>query len=98
MNSNMHIENMESLLEKLNMYKKSELVVFGELKNEFNNINYTFDMPFNKILDEKINQLYDKFSIIVKIHDNTLIVINKNIEKYLSTSYKVAQKFDDITK
>ena len=98
MNSNMHIENMESLLEKLNMYKKSELVVFGELKNEFNNINYTFDMPFNKILDEKINQLYDKFSIIVKIHDNNLIVINKNIEKYLSTSYKVAQKFDDITK
>jgi len=94
----MHVENMESLMEKLDMYKKSELVVFGELKNEFSNISYTFDMPFSKLFEEKINQLYDKLSIIVKIHDNNLIVINKNIEKYLTNSFKVAQKFDDIVK
>lgn len=98
MNSNMHIENMENLLDKLNMYKKNELMLFGELKNEFNNIGYIFELPFSKVFEEKINQLYDNLSIIIKVHENNIIVINRNIDKYLNTSFKVAQKFDEIVK
>ena len=98
MNSNMNIENIENLMEKMNMFNKEELLLFGEIKNQFTNIGYTFDMPFSSFFEEKINQLYDKFSIIVKIHDNNILVLNRNIDKYLSTSFKVAQKFDNIVK
>lgn len=98
MNSNMQVENLKNIIEKINLYKKNELEIFGDFKNIFNNIKYCFDMSYSDSFDEKIGEIYNKFALISKVHDNNIVVINRNIDKYLNSTLKVSQIFEDIVK
>ena len=40
--------------------------------------------------------LNNKFKIISSIHDDNILVLNKNMETYIATGEKVSKMFDDI--
>ena len=98
MENNMHVDNMENLLEKVDLYSKDELVLFEELKNQLNEVNHCFENSSSNTFDEKINDLSNKFSTISNIHNNNHMVINKNIEKYLENTIEVSKIFNKVNK
>lgn len=89
-------EKMSTTINKLNMYQKQEEINFNSCNQVFKNLSYSYQTDNTKLLEQKIFEITKKFSTISKLHDNNLLVLNKNLENYQSTKTKVESILNDI--
>ncbi len=96
MDNIMNIEDIENRIEKINMYINEEDLSFEELKNNINNIDFEYISHNQNNLKELLNELTNKMNVISRNHKNNVKIINSNINKYITTSNKVKNIFEDI--
>lgn len=75
------INNLENSVKKLEMYKKEETIIFEDLKEIFNNINYNYITDNKDILENLKIDILSKFKIILENHINNIKLLSNNIEK-----------------
>lgn len=90
------IDSLSKANDKIKMYKHEEEISFSEINKNYKNINYSYNTDNRGRLIELENELISKFKIINKIHNDNIIVIDKNIRNYIKTSKKVAKDFSKI--
>lgn len=90
------IDSLEKANDKIRMYKNEEDISFSEINKNYKNINYSYNTDNRMRLIELENELINKFKIISKIHNDNIVVIDKNIRNYIKTSKKVAKDFSEI--
>lgn len=94
----MDIEKIYIVIQKLNMYKNEESIKFSEINSNFNNLCGCIKSSNVDSLQNIQFELINKFNVIKKIHENDVIVLNKNISKYIDISSMTNQMFSNIYK
>lgn len=89
-------EEMTTTISKLDMYQKQEKLNFDAYNQVFQNLSYSYQTNNTKLLEQKKFEITKKFSVVSKLHDNNLLVLNKNLENYKSTITKVENILNDI--
>ena len=89
-------EEMSTTINKLDMYQKQEEINFDSCNQMFKNLSYSYQTDNAKLLEQKTFEIIKKFSMVSKLHDNNLLVLNKNLENYQSTKTKVENILNDI--
>ena len=80
-------------INKLEMYRKEEDLIFDDLKGMFTNFNYYYKSNNTKFSDKVVSELVNKFKIINSIHNDNLFVLRKNMELYNETRIEVENIF-----
>ena len=97
MNGNfLNTEEISKTIKNLELETKEEKLKLDDIKTSIEtlNLNYKTD-NFDK-LNNLAFMLNNKFKIISSIHDDNILVLNKNMETYIATGEKVSKMFDDI--
>ena len=96
MQSVIDTDKIENIIDKAEMYKNEEEITFDNFNTNFHNIlNYYKTKNSNKIQIIS-KELSDNLKKIIKNHQNNILVLSKNIEKYSELENKNAQIFNDI--
>ena len=92
----MKIEEINSCLDKFNLYKEQEELFIEDVINCFDSIKTGYrSNNSNKI--ENINlELLNKLKVISNIHYNNVTVIEKSIEKYRNADVVAKNLFENI--
>lgn len=92
----MKIEEINSCLDKFNLYKEQEELFIEDVINCFDSIKTGYrSNNSNKI--ENINlELLNKLKVISNIHNNNVTVIEKSIEKYRNADVVAKNLFENI--
>lgn len=89
-------ERISKIIEKIRMYKKLEDVNFDNIKILFNNLVYLYNTSNKGALVNLQDEMINKLNTVSKIHNNKVIILYKNLEKYKNTKFKVENMFDNI--
>ena len=92
----MKVEEINSCLDKFNLYKEQEELFIEDVINCFDSIKNGYrSNNSNKI--ENINlELLNKLKVISNIHNNNVTVIEKSIEKYRNADVVAKNLFENI--
>ena len=82
MESNMNIEQLEKVNERIKIHATEEELQFSSIKSVLNNINYNYDTDNTIKLEELDEELINKLKKINKNHNIDMLIIDKNINKY----------------
>lgn len=82
MKSNMNIEQLGKVNERIKIYTTDEELQFSSIKSVLNNINYNYDTDNTIKLEELEEELINKLKKINKNHNTDMLIIDKNINKY----------------
>jgi hypothetical protein len=89
-------ENLIKSIEKIKLLKKQEDINFEKIKENFRKINYCYDTSNTEYINAINEDLIGKLSVISRIHNNTIIILNKNLEKYRNTKVVVEKMFEKL--
>lgn len=90
------IENMIKTLKIIKMYDNEEKNIFDKIKNIMIVINNYYNTNnYNKLINIQTD-LIKKMIVINVNHCYNEIVMNKNIEKYIDTTKKVENLFNNL--
>ncbi len=91
------VEQIEKNKQKIEMYSKEEQITIDSINQVLKKINTSFnENNLTKLEDIQI-ELVNKLKIISKIHSNDIMILYKNIDKYIYLSNKFAKSFDNIS-
>ena len=79
MKSNMNIEQLGKVNERIKIYATDEELQFSSIKSVLNNINYNYDTDNTIKLEELDEELINKLKKINKNHNLDMLIIDKNI-------------------
>ncbi|MBR1376444.1 MAG: hypothetical protein IJ565_01385 [Bacilli bacterium] len=88
--------NLESLIQKLNMYKEEESINFESINSELSILNSYYKTKNSSNLENIKTEISNKNNTINTNNNNNINVFNNIIMKYISTARDVANDFDNI--
>ena len=97
MKSNINIEQLGKINEKLKLYIKDEELEIADIKSILNSINYNYDTDNAKKIEEVQLELTNKLKIINKNHNTDIFIIEKNIDLYKEINKNTEKIFKDLT-
>ena len=89
-------EQIKKVIEKLELDTKEEKINYDSIKTILNSINSHYKTNNTTKLDNIAFLLDNKLKKILKIHDDNILVLRKNLDTYMTTSDKISKLFDDI--
>lgn len=92
----MNIEELEKCTEKIKMYKKEEDLNMSSIKEKLQEIKYNYSSKNIETLSSIGMELIEKCKAINRIHQNNIMVLEKNIEIYKSNVVQVKNIFQDL--
>lgn len=96
MKSNMNVEQLGKINEKLKLYIRDEEIDFSNIKSILESINYNYDTGNVVKLEELEVELINKLKKINKNHNTDMLVIEKNINKYKELNQNTEKIFNDL--
>lgn len=96
MKSNMNIEQLGKVNERIKIYATDEELEFYNIKSVLNNINYNYDTDNTIKLEELDEELINKLKKINKNHNLDMLIIDKNINKYKELNQNTEKIFKDL--
>ena len=96
MNNGLDTFEVQKIVEKAKIYQGQEDLIFDDLQRILKNLQYEYVTNNGKALSNIDNMLNQKFSDIMTIHKNNILVLNKNIEKYSDLELQIQNKFNII--
>ncbi len=89
-------EEITRIIDKLDLEVREEKLNFDNIKNSLNSINMNYKSENKTKLEDLSIVINNKLNTILKIHDDDILVLRKNLDTYISTSDKISKLFDDI--
>jgi len=96
MKSNMNIEQLGKVNERIKIYATDEELQFSSIKSVLNNINYNYDTDNTIKLEELDEELINKLKKINKNHNLDMLIIDKNINKYKELNQNTEKIFKNL--
>ena len=97
MNGNfLNTKEISKTIKKLELEIKDEKLNLDDIESSIEALNLNYKTDNSDKLNNLAFMLNNKFKIISSIHDDNILVLNKNMETYIDTSNKVSKIFDDI--
>ena len=97
MNGNfLNTEEISKTIKKLELEIKDEKLNLDDIESSIEALNLNYKTDNSDKLNNLAFMLNNKFKIISSIHDDNILVLNKNMETYIDTRNKVSKIFDDI--
>ena len=96
MKSNMNIEQLGKVNERIKIYTTDEELQFSSIKSVLNNINYNYDTNNTIKLEELEEELINKLKKINKNHNTDMFIIDKNINKYKELNQNTEKIFKNL--
>ncbi len=96
MKSVMSEQKIHNVIEKSEMYKKSEDIILDKIMNVFDSIDNCYITTNTEKLDNVHLELKNKGVKVKKIHQNDITVLQKNLKKYQDTKGKIENLFRSI--
>jgi len=96
MKSNMNIEQLGKVNERIKIYATDEELQFSSIKSVLNNINYNYDTDNTIKLEELDEELINKLKKINKNHNTDMLIIDKNINKYKELNQNTEKIFKNL--
>lgn len=97
MNGNfLNTEEISKAIKNLELETKEEKLNLDDIKTSLETLNLNYKTDNSDKLNNLAFMLNNKFKIISSIHDDNILVLNKNMETYIATGEKVSKMFDDI--
>lgn len=96
MKSVMSEQKIHNVIEKSEMYKKSEDIILDKIMNVFDRIDNCYVTTNTEKLDNVHLELKNKGVKVKKIHQNDITVLQKNLKKYQDTKGKIENLFRSI--
>ena len=96
MKSNMNIEQLGKVNERIKIYATDEELQFSSIKSVLNNINYNYDTDNTIKLEELEEELINKLKKINKNHNTDMLIIDKNINKYKELNQNTEKIFKNL--
>ena len=97
MNGNfLNAEEISKTIKNLELETKEEKLNLDDIKTSIETLNLNYKTDNSDKLNNLAFMLNNKFKIISSIHDDNILVLNKNMETYIATGEKVSKMFDDI--
>ena len=96
MKSNMNIEQLGKVNERIKIYTTDEELQFYTIKSVLDNINYNYDTDNTIKLEELDEELINKLKKINKNHNIDMLVIDKNINKYKELNQNTEKIFKNL--
>ena len=97
MNGNfLNTEEISKTIKNLELETKEEKLNLDDIKTSLETLNLNYKTDNSDKLNNLAFMLNNKFKIISSIHDDNILVLNKNMETYIDTRNKVSKIFDDI--
>lgn len=96
MKSNMNIEQLGKVNERIKIYATDEELQFSSIKSVLNNINYNYDTENTIKLEELEEELINKLKKINKNHNTDMLIIDKNINKYKELKQNTEKIFKNL--
>lgn len=96
MKSNMNIEQLGKVNERIKIYATDEELQFSSIKSVLNNINYNYDTDNTIKLEELDEELINKLKKINKNHNLDMLIIDKNINKYKELNQNIEKIFKNL--
>lgn len=82
-------------LKKLEMYQREEDIAYDEMKYTIKEMNQCYHSKNKDRFEQIYTELKQKFMVINRIHQNNIFVLQKNLEKYRNTKFKVENILND---
>ena len=92
----MDINEINSIIDKLLIYIDEERITFDDINNLFININYNYKTNNSNKIDLLSSELINNLNTILKIHENYLVVLEKNRDKALESEKKALEIIENI--
>ena len=96
MKSNINIEQLGKVNERIKIYTTDEELQFSSIKSVLNNINYNYDTDNTIKLEELDEELINKLKKINKNHNLDMLIIDKNINKYKELNQNTEKIFKNL--
>ncbi len=97
MNGNfLNTEEISKTIKKLELEIKDEKLNLDDIGSSIEALNLNYKTDNSDKLNNLSFMLNNKFKTISYIHDDNILVLNKNMETYIDTRNKVSKIFDDI--
>ena len=96
MKSNMNIEQLGKVNERIKIYTTEEEIQISNINAILNNINYNYATDNTIKLEELQVELMNKIKKINKNHNTNILIINKNINKYKEASQSTEKIFKNL--
>lgn len=97
MNGNfLNTEEISKTIKKLELEIKDEKLNLDDIESSIEALNLNYKTDNSDKLNNLSFMLNNKFKTISYIHDDNILVLNKNMETYIDTRNKVSKIFDDI--
>ena len=96
MKSVMSEQKIHNVIEKSEMYKKSEDIILDKIMSVFDRIDNCYVTTNTEKLDNVHLELKNKGVKVKKIHQNDITVLQKNLKKYQDTKGKIENLFRSI--
>ena len=90
------VEEVSKSIEKLETIVKDEKLNSDNIKVSIESLNLNYKSDNSNKLDDLALTIDRKLKTISSIHDDNILVLNKNREAYVATSEKVSKMFDDL--
>lgn len=91
-----NLNSLECSNKKLSLYKREEDLIFDDLKDRFNKINYGYQTKHTSSLISLESELFKKFKVISQAHQNNMTIMNKVMTGYRETQNKVSEILNNI--
>lgn len=88
--------NLENYIKKIRMYKEQEDLLFENFENLFKQLSFSYLTDNTDTLKEKMLFINNNNKKINVNNNSNIDVLNKNIDKYIATSNKTNQIFNNI--
>lgn len=97
MNGNfLNTEEISKTIKKLELEIKDEKLNLDDIESSIEALNLNYKTDNSDKLNNLSFMLNNKFKTISYIHDDNILVLNKNMETYIDTRNKISKIFDDI--
>ena len=99
MNNNiifLDVDEVAKTTEKLEVIVKDEKLSADNIKVSIESLNLNYKSDNSNKLNDLALTIDRKLKTISSIHDDNILVLNKNREAYVATSEKVSKMFDDL--
>ena len=96
MNNVMNEEELDNIIKKISMYKKSESIILDKIKSNFKSLKNYYISQNQENINKTFFEIEKKTKVVENNHNSFITVLDKNLAKYKNTSKKVADMFDNI--
>lgn len=89
-------EEIEHSIDKIKLYNGQEELNFENIKQALEQMKYHYRTKNADTLNVLHDNCAQKLAILIKIHNNNIEVLNKNLRRYKDTKFKVEKLFEEL--